>query len=404
MAQVAAAAGGIVTARALGPDGKGVVAGVVAWPQLSAWLLLLGLGTAMSLRVAEDPAAGLDSALGNALVYCTLVGCLGTACGLAFLPGALSHLGPDAPGATRIAVLAVPISMIGEVLAAINLSLGRVRRYNAARLVGGVSVLVLSIAVVVAGAATPQVVVMVTLVGGLLPLFVVARGLPWRRMRVALGQLRRDLAYGRRVFLTSFLGLVNLRLDVLVMTAFLEAKEIGWYSIAISAMLPITVVTAATVSLIMPAVGRARGARECESSSDVSMIRRTALRYCLLTVGVAAGLAAVIPWALPLLFGKGFQPAVNLAWILLPGFVAQAYAYIVDAGLVGMRKPWVGNASQGAGLVLTLSLLPFLLPHWGATGAAVTSTIAYAASAAVSVWALGRVARRQLAAGGDSAG
>jgi O-antigen/teichoic acid export membrane protein len=393
VAQVASALGGIATARALGPEGKGVVAGVIAWPQLSAWLLLLGLGTATSLRVAETPDAGLEDALGNSLAYCMVVGCVGTAAGLMFLPMALDHLGPDASAATRLAVLAIPISMLGEVVAGINLSLGRVRRYNAARIIGGLSFLVMSIGLVVGGAATPQTVVGITLLGGLLPLLVVAYGLPWRRMRLAVQSLRRDLAYGLRVFLTSLLGLVNLRLDILVMTAFLGASEIGWYSIAVSAMLPITVVTAAAVSLIMPAVGRARGARAADSQTDVSLIRRTALRYSLLTVAVAATLAAAVPWALPLVFGPRFEPAVRLAWILLPGFVAQGYAYIVDAGLVGMRKPWVGNASQGVGVLVTLSMLPIMLPRYGATGAAIVSTVSYIASAVVSVWALGRVAR-----------
>jgi O-antigen/teichoic acid export membrane protein len=393
VAQVASALGGILTARALGPEGKGVVAGVIAWPQLSAWLLLLGVGTATSLRVAETPDAGLDDALGNSLVYCVVVGCIGTVAGMTFLPTALAHLGPDAPAATRLAILAIPISMLAEVVAGINLALGRVRQYNAARIVGGLSFLIMSVALVVGRAATPQTVVGITLLAGLLPLGVVAYGLPWRRMQLALHRLRRDLAYGLRVFLTSLLGLVNLRLDILVMTAFLGASEIGWYSIAVNAMLPITVVTTATVSLIMPAVGRVRGAREADSQSDVALIRRTALRYSSLTVAVAAALAAAVPWALPVAFGRSFEPAVHLAWILLPGFVAQGYAYIVDAGLVGMRKPWVGNASQGLGVLVTLSMLPIMLPRYGATGAAIVSTVSYTTSAAVSVWALGRVGR-----------
>lgn len=382
-----------MTARALGPDGKGVVAAVLAWPQLFGWVLLFGFGTATSLRVAESPETASRDALGNALVYCLSVGLIGTVAGLAFLPGALDHLGPSAAAATHIAVFAIPIGMLGEVLMGINLSLGRARRYNWARIVGGLTVLVLSVGLVIGGAATPLTVVAAALVGGLFTLAVAAAGLPWRQLTVVVQRLRRDLAYGLRVFLTSLLGIFNLRLDILLMTAFLAASQIGWYTIAVNAMLPIAIVTTTATTLIMPAIGRERGARGGESSADASFIRRIALRYTLLTVAVAAALAAAIPWALPLLFGEAFEPAVQLAWILLPGFVAQGYAYIVDAGMVGMRKPWVGNASQGVGVVCTAVMLPLLLPRYGATGAAITSSVSYIASSAVAVLALGRVQR-----------
>jgi hypothetical protein len=128
-------------------------------------------------------------------------------------------------------------------------------------------------------------------------------------------------------------------------------------------------------------------------SLDLSLIRRTALRYTLLSAALACVLAVAAPWGVPLVFGHAFEPAVELVWILLPGFVAQSYAYIVDAGMVGLRKPWVGNAAQGAGVVITASMLPILLPTYGAKGAAITSTVSYTVSAVISVWALGRIWR-----------
>lgn len=387
------AVAGIVTARALGPQGKGVVAAVLAWPQLASWLLLAGLGVATALRVAESRESALTDALGNAVLHCVLIGAVGTAAGLALLPGILDHLGGDAAATTRLAVLAIPLSMLSEVTMGINLSLGRTRRYNAARAATGLTVLVICVILVIVGAVTARHVVAATIAGGLVSLAIAARGLPWRRLVIVLPQLGRDLQYGARVFLTSLLGLVNLRLDVLLMSAFLAADKIGLYTVAFNALLPIAIVTTTGTALIMPAVGRARGDRAGESSADGSFVRRTALRFGLVSSILAVLIAVALPWALPLLFGEAFQPAVQLAWILLPGFVAQGYANMVDAGTVGMRRPWVGNASQGAGVLVTAALLPFLLPRYGSTGAAIVSTLSYSATAVVAVWALGRVQR-----------
>jgi O-antigen/teichoic acid export membrane protein len=283
--------------------------------------------------------------------------------------------------------------MLAAIVATIDLALGRTGHYNAARYSSGITILVGSVILVAVRDATPQTIVEVTILGGFVSLFFAGRDLPWTRVTIALRHLRRDLAYGRRVFLTSLLGLVNLRLDILLMTAFLGASQIAWYTVAVGVMLPMTVVTSAASSLITPAIARGRDSRAGTSVLDVALVRRTALRYSLLTLAMAVVLAAAIPWALPLLFGRAFAPSVALAWILLPGFVAQGYAYIVDAGMVGMRKPWVGNASEGLGVAFTLGLLPFLLPRYGATGAAITSTFAYSASASMSVWALSRIGR-----------
>jgi O-antigen/teichoic acid export membrane protein len=392
-AQTATALGGIVTARALGPEGKGVVTGVLAWPQIFAWVLLFGLGTATSLRVAESHGEALPDALGNALLYCLTLGLVGTVAGLAFLPDALDHLGPSASHTAQWALLGICVSMLSEVVAAIDLALGRTVRYNVARVAGSLSMLMICIALVINDVASPESVVGATIVGGIVGAAIAASGLPWRKVRIALGRLRKDLAYGLRVFLTSLLGLVNLRLDILLMTAFLAASQIGFYTIACNAMFPIAAVTATLASLIMPAVGRARGTAQADSLPHVSLIRRTALRYTIVTATIAAVIAAVAPWGIPFVFGQAFDPAVSLVWILLPGYVAQGYAYMVDAGMVGMRKPWVGNAAQGSGLVITAGLLPFLLPHYGATGAAITSTLSYSVSAVISVWALGRITR-----------
>lgn len=392
IAQVATAVSGIIIARALGPAGKGIVAAALVWPQISAWVLLLGLNTASSVRVSESRGA-LDHVLGNAVIYSLGVGALGTVGGLLVLPAMLDHLGPGAADAARITVLAIPVVMLAEVVAGINLGLGRVRHYNVARVLSGLLVLASSVVLVSVAAATPETLTAAGCLSWVVGLAVGAVGLPWRRVAIAVRAVRSDIAYGLRVFLTGLLALVNLRLDLLLMSAFLGARDIGFYSIATSAMLPVALVSATAASLIMPNIAVARGARGGESEDDVAFIRRTARRYSLITLAVAAVLAAILPVALPLIFGPEFKPAVALAWILLPGFVAQGYASIVDAGMVGMRTPWVGNLSQGAGVLITASLLPFLLPAYEAMGAAIVSSLAYTVSAGVALWASLRIHR-----------
>jgi O-antigen/teichoic acid export membrane protein len=72
----------------------------------------------------------------------------------------------------------------------------------------------------------------------------------------------------------------------------------------------------------------------------------------------------------------------------------RTYAGLMSAGTLGTRRTWVGNVTEGAGFVAMAALLPFLLPRYGALGAAITSTISYFVSAAVAAFAMRRLARQ----------
>ena len=69
-----------------------------------------------------------------------------------------------------------------------------------------------------------------------------------------------------------------------------------------------------------------------------------ALRYTMVTAMIAAVVAAAVPWGIPLVFGRAFEPAVALVWVLLPGYIAQSYAYIVQQANVTI--PAEGYAAE----------------------------------------------------------
>src|SRR5665811_932617 len=56
--QLVSAATGIMSARWLGPSGKGLVAAATTWGQLLGWIAGLGVAVAIQVRVAEAPATG----------------------------------------------------------------------------------------------------------------------------------------------------------------------------------------------------------------------------------------------------------------------------------------------------------------------------------------------------------
>lgn len=392
--QVLMAASGILSARALGPDGKGLVAGVLAWPVVLSWAGLLGVNTSLSVRVAADHDGNLRNALGHALTLALGSGCAVAAVGIAVIPSTLSHLGPHAEILSVAALATIPVAMLADVVMSLNIALGRIRLANASRLAGPLLILAATAVLVAFGRLTTVGFVAVVLSGSAVTLLSSSVGLPWRRLTVSLGELARDLRFGIKLHVGALLAFANVRLDVLLMSTLVGASQLGYYSVANNVMFPVSSLAAAAGALLTPAVARRAAAHRGAGAQQLALVRQEARVYFGAALLGGAALAAATPFALPAVLGRSFHPAVVLVWVLIPGYVARTYASVLTAGTAGMRRAWVGNVAEGAGLLLTVALLPLLLPRYGAMGAAITSTAAYTASAVAARLGLVRLGRQ----------
>lgn len=393
------AVGGVVTAHALGPAGKGVVTAVTNWGQILGWLFLVDLDTAASVRVAASDGRGAGNAMGNAILYAAVVGGV-AACASAFvLSMLLARLGVEARLAAAVGMATIPVGILGSTFQSLNMALGKIRQYNRARLAAPI---VLVPALVLMWALTgldPVKAVVATLAGSLATLVVAGARLPWREVTLALGALRSDLRFGFRLLPGGLLVLANGRLDVLLLSLVVSSPQIGMYSVAGNATMPATLVGSAMAVLITPAVARITPATARRPGHAAQMQIEKIERHSLvnLAIGTVAGmvLAALAPVLLPLVFGPAFGPAVVLLWILIPGCLVRTVATTITAGASGMRKAWVGNVVELAGFIATAVLLPVLVWRYGVLGAAVASTCSYLASAAVALLSL-KILRRGL--------
>jgi O-antigen/teichoic acid export membrane protein len=241
------------------------------------------------------------------------------------------------------------------------------------------------------GTITPSAIVGLTIGGTTATLLFACTGVVWRETLVLPRVLLQDFKFGLKAAVAGWASIVNLRLDVLIMSTSVSAAQIGFYGIANNAMLPIATIAAAAAGLLTPAVARLGS----DAVAQTTLITREVSRYVRLSMLGAVGLAAVAPFLIPALFGRAFGPAVVLVWILIPGYLARVWAGLITAGAIGMRRTRVGNAIEGCSLVVTVVLLPFLLPRYGAVGAAVTSTVAYLAAGITAAWSLRRLGRGQ---------
>lgn len=382
---------GVLTARWLGPEGKGLVAGANAWAQALGGLGGLGVAAAVQVRVAraleKDRGAAVRGALGNSLAYALVAGASLTAVAFVPLQRALEDLGQDSFATVAFALIPLPLSMLAFALALLQLGLGRTARYAASTVAGPATTLIFALAVHLSVGLRPATLTACYIPGYLVSLAVSAGKLPWREARVHVPYFRADLRLGIRMWIPGALSLANFRLDLLVMATFLGARDVGLYSTANNVMLPVVALPVAIAHLA--AVSTSRADVSAGRTVSVASLQRGATLALAAAAATGAAVAIAAPIVLPRLLGSAYDGVVPLVWLLLVGYTGRAVSWVIAAGANGLELPAVGMRSEGAGLVVTLVLLPFLLPTLGATGAAITSTAAYLTSAVVATcWLL----------------
>ena len=179
-------------------------------------------------------------------------------------------------------------------------------------------------------------------------------------------------------------GLVNQRLDLFIIPAFLSASTIGLYSVATNiASIVITVAGAISV-IVLPAA--ARRDREAGNRLVIVSLHVTLLLGAVMAVAIAVSADLL----LPLIYGSDFDGSALPLRLLLPGAVLYAGAGILWSGLYAANRPLTATVTQVPGLVVTIAGLLIFLPGNGIEAAAIVSTVSYTSSS----WPLSMLYRR----------
>lgn len=188
---------------------------------------------------------------------------------------------------------------------------------------------------------------------------------------------RGALWYGMRYVGSDLLGLVNLRLDVLMLRVLSTAAVTGAYALVTQMMEVVWLLPSSVGVAIFPEVaegGHDRGiwtARVCRLSSSVALL-----------LSLAAGVAGTL---LIVLLMPEYRIGLPALWLLLPGTVAMSTSKVIGNDLRARRLPQALLAAMAASVVVTVVGDVALVPLLGASGAAVVSSTAYTVGAVVMV-------------------
>ncbi len=363
---------GVVSARALGPSGRGVTVALVTVTQLVGFLFAMGVAQSLSYFIARRPdqAPSLLATWMLMLIPCTAAAVV---VGEVLLPIVFSAHSPGAVATGRWFLLTVVLVIGAELNYGLLLGKHDFIFYNSLRLAQPAMMAVSFLVLWRLGALhVTSALIAPTVASGI----VLAVGMARSIRNVGFGQpnLRLGLStmwYGLRGQGTLVATHVNARLDVAMLPAYVVASNVGLYSVATNVSLIIYQLSNTLSALLVPAAARDpdRGSAKIVGSLFGSLLIAGALA---LVIGVLARPL------LGLVYGSEFRRAASALRLLLPGAVLFAGSSIVSAGVYAAGRPFIASMSQVLGLVVTVVGLVVFLRSGGIIAAALVSTASYA--------------------------
>lgn len=178
--------------------------------------------------------------------------------------------------------------------------------------------------------------------------------------------------YAGKVGLTNLVSLLNYRIDVYLVAVFTDPASLAIYTVAVTGAEAVGVFTQVLPQISLPAIGR------MDIEESAAYTARCARVNLFLAAIVCVGIYVVSPWAVVFLYGNAFAGAVTPLRILLVGSFAMAPASLITT-YFSIRLGWIrfplAVVSTSAVLGAVISVI--LIPRIGIAGGAVATSASY---------------------------
>lgn len=353
----------VLTARTLGVAGRGEYFYVVTLAGVAVQFGNLGLGSSNTYFLAKDPSL-LSRLAANSFWVSLVVGTF-AACGILIFEAHQTQ-SRWLMGSIWLLIFMVPTTLYGLLASNLFIGMSLIRHYNFFQLGGAVFQLV-GVALVAWLAWGVEAFLAVSALTGW-----IAAG----ALLVMLGRLhtvtwhfdwplfRSNFGYSGRAYVATLLGYGVSRVGVLMLECFADTGEIGIYSIAVQ-FADVLMIFPTTVAMVLfPDLLKGQLERR------FAQTMRTAVQIALLMAILCVLTGYVATWIVPTLFGVAFVSSVQVLWWMLPGVFFLSLASVVSQYLATKEIPLASLWTWLGGMAFLLATSSYLIPRWGALGAA----------------------------------
>lgn len=367
----------LIISRQLGPEGVGSFALALLFPTLMAGLLNLGIGSSNVYFIASGQVSEKEAwtVSRNIAIF---MGFLGCGIGAIIIQFFNARIFPEInPQYLWIALGVLPISLMSGMITSLFQGLQNFRAFNimvlTQPLLGFSAVVFLWVFDIFSLKTVLACVVASHLLGLIIGLILLGRRIPLAANTGNTPYFRRAISYGYKAHLGNILTLLIYRTDIFLVNLFVGPAAAGLYTVAVRLVEQLWIIPQAFVTVVLPRLASLSKDEDTRNEITPLVSRLVFWTTVLFAIMLAILAVPLTAW----LFGHEFVAAVPALNILLPGVVVFASARVL-AGDIGARGLIHYNLFIAlAALLLNIAGNLILIPKFGITGAAISTSLSY---------------------------
>jgi O-antigen/teichoic acid export membrane protein len=364
---------GALTARLLGPTGRGELLAIILWPQFFMGTFTFGMPAALLFLLKKNPKSK-STLYTKALLLTGISGVIVAIIGSFLMPIWLTQSSPEVVRATQLSMLFVPLGLLGLVAMVPMLVDGDFAASNKiAQLQASLTLLVLIglSAIDFINPFSAAVAYLIPIVFGLI--YVSLRTSKY----IEFNKISRDastfaslIKCSLKFYGVEFINTVSNQATQVIATSLLQPDVAGLYAIAFSLSRLTLILQTSTVGVLISKI----------SALPIDNVKATVARSIKIILIPSSLLSIILiifsKFILILLYGDEFRPAEHIFQVLVIESLLSGVISLLMQAFMAVGKPEVLTISQCSGFLINAILIVMLTPSYGALGLSVSLLIA----------------------------
>ncbi|MFB0564480.1 MAG: flippase [Candidatus Aminicenantaceae bacterium] len=369
----------IVLARWLGASDLGLYRMVITIQGIGALITTFGIPVAVIKYVAEykNDEDTLTQTLFSALVSSIIFG-IGVFFLLYMLSGALASVFkmPELARLIKILSLVFPFTSILETLLGLLNGIRKIKKFAFLMILRQLLMILFIVAFVKIGYGINGAVwgIVLSAAGGCLVGIFITRNFLHLKPYYFVQNAKKLISFGSKVFGANTLALILTQADIIILGYFLTAKDVGYYSIAVTLSNFFLLVPRAILRITYPATSEYWSQKNHQKLQK--MIEKSVKYSACILIPAGLGAAFFCNEIISTLFGKEFIYAALPFYVLLIARVINGSIELpIGGSLSGIGRPDLPLKIDIVSAVTNIGLNIILIPHYGILGAAIATAI-----------------------------
>lgn len=192
------------------------------------------------------------------------------------------------------------------------------------------------------------------------------------------------VSFGSKSHFGNLFRKLNDRADLFIVAFFLSPENVGYYSVALLIANVVLRIPESIQDVLLPRLTQSK-------RSEKKFVLAVSRRVIIVVFLACIGLVGISNQLVSILFGKEYQPSVAILFFLIPGVLAHSIAKVISVDVIALGRPLLYSLSTFVS-ICALTFDFYLIPKYGATGAALGLSVSYIIGTGVLVIGYKRIA------------